>query len=443
MHGPEEWRSRPAFARGPGAQNPAYRPTSFFQATPPLNTSPNLALWRGPSWALALLLASLSMLGPFAIDAYLPAFDGMAHTLQATPVQMQQTLSVFLVAFAVMNLFHGALSDSLGRRPVVLWCLAGFALGSLGCAWAHQMETLLFWRMVQGLSCGGGMVVARAVVRDLYPPVDAQRVMSHITLWFGVSPALAPLLGGLVYVQWGWRAVFFMLVGLACVLWLNAWRFLPETLPHAQRHPLHPGHLMRGYGQLLRKPRLVALCLATGLPFNCMFLYVVSAPAFLGGSLGLRPDQYYWLFCLTIMGIMGGAALSGLAAGRWPARVQLRWGKALILFGTALNVAQSLFLPASVWWCLPPVAVFTLGWALVAPVLTIMVLDLAPERRGMASSLHAALGSGVNAAVAGLLSPWVMHSVVALAMASLALAVLGLLAWWWGQAPSGNFAQQP
>ena len=121
-------------------------------------------LWRAPRWALAVLLAVLGMLGPFSIDTYLPAFSGIAGTLNATPVQMQQTLSAYLFGFAFMSLFHGALSDSLGRRPVVLWGLAAFTLASLGCALSQSIGQLVFFRALQGLSTGAGIVVARAVV---------------------------------------------------------------------------------------------------------------------------------------------------------------------------------------------------------------------------------------------------------------------------------------
>ncbi|MFM1856388.1 MAG: hypothetical protein RLZ83_1697, partial [Pseudomonadota bacterium] len=165
-------------------------------------------LWKGPRWTLALLLATLSMLAPFAIDAYLPAFGSIATDLGASALQMQQTLSVFLFGFAAMNLFHGALSDSLGRRPVVLASLAVFTLASAGCALSTDVATLLFFRALQGMSAGGGMVVARAIIRDLFPPSDAQRVMSQVTIYFGVAPAVAPMIGGLLYETIAWQAVF-------------------------------------------------------------------------------------------------------------------------------------------------------------------------------------------------------------------------------------------
>ena len=135
-------------------------------------------LWRAPRWALAVLLACLGMLGPFSIDTYLPAFSGIAQAIGATPVEMQQTLSAYLFGFALMNLFHGALSDSFGRRPVVLWGMAVFTLASAGCALSQNIGALVFFRALQGMSAGAGIVVSRAVIRDMFPPAEAQRVMS-------------------------------------------------------------------------------------------------------------------------------------------------------------------------------------------------------------------------------------------------------------------------
>ena len=155
-------------------------------------------LWKAPRWAMAVLLAVLGMLGPFSIDTYIPAFSAIAHSLNATPVQMQQTLSAYLFGFAFMNLFHGALSDSLGRRPVILGGLLLFTLASLGCALSESVGQLVFFRALQGLSTGAGVVVSRAVVRDMFPPSEAQRVMSQITIFFGIAPALAPVIGGLL-----------------------------------------------------------------------------------------------------------------------------------------------------------------------------------------------------------------------------------------------------
>ena len=388
-------------------------------------------LWKAPRWAMAVLLAVLGMLGPFSIDTYNPAFSAIAHSLNATPVQMQQTLSAYLFGFAFMNLFHGALSDSLGRRPVILGGLLLFTLASLGCALSESVGQLVFFRALQGLSTGAGVVVSRAVVRDMFPPSEAQRVMSQITIFFGIAPALAPVIGGLLSEALGWHAVFWFLVAVGVVLTLVNLRFLPETLHVQARQPFQVGNLMRGYGQLLSDPRFLLLALASGVPFNGMFLYVLSAPAFLGGILTLRPTQFFWFFVLTISGIMLGSWQSGRMAGKVRPKNQIMRGFRIMLGVSLLNVVANLLFTPSVWWSLWPIAIFSYGWALMVPVVTLMVLDLHPARRGMASSLQAVVASTANGIVAGVVAPLVMHSAIGMALTSLALMAIGLVAWGW------------
>ena len=386
-------------------------------------------LWRGPPWALAALLAVLGMLGPFSIDTYIPAFSGISRALDATPVQMQQTLSAYLFGFAAMNLFHGALADSFGRRPVVLCAVAVFAFASAGCALSQGIGQLVFFRAVQGLSSGAGMVVSRAVIRDMYPPAAAQKVMSQVTIYFGVAPAVAPIIGGWLFVHLGWHSVFWFLTGVGVVLWVGNWRLLPETLHVTHRQPFNVRNLLRGYWNLGLSPRFLLLALASGVPFNGMFLYVLAAPAFLGEHLGLEPTQFFWFFILTIGGIMGGAFASGRLAGKIQPKQQIRWGFGIMVAISAVNVAANLLFPAHPAWALLPIAVFAFGWALMVPVVTLIALDINPERRGMASSLQAFIGSSANGFVAGAIAPLVMHSTKALALTSMLMMGIGLVAW--------------
>jgi DHA1 family bicyclomycin/chloramphenicol resistance-like MFS transporter len=386
-------------------------------------------LWSAPRWALAVLLAVLGMLGPFSIDTYLPAFAGIASSLGATPVQMQQTLSAYLFGFAFMSLFHGAISDSLGRRPVVLWGLAAFTLASAGCALSQNIAQLVFFRAMQGLSTGAGIVVARAVVRDMFAPAQAQKVMSQITIYFGVAPAVAPIIGGWLFVHLDWHSIFWFLTAIGIALWIANYKLLPETLHITHRQPFNASNLMQGYWQLGLDPRFLLLALASGVPFNGMFLYVLSAPVFLGEHLGLAPTQFFWFFVLSISGIMAGAWVSGRLAGKIAPKRQIKYGFAIMLLIALINLAANILFRAEASWALIPISIFSFGWAMMVPVVTLLVLDLHPMRRGMASSLQSFIGATANGLVAGLIAPLIMHSTVAMAAASLAMMCVGLVAW--------------
>ena len=386
-------------------------------------------LWRGPRWALAVLLAMLGMLGPFSIDTYIPAFSGIAASLGASPVQMQQTLSAYLFGFAFMSLFHGALSDSVGRRPVVLWGIAAFTLASAGCALSQTIGQLVFFRAMQGLTTGAGIVVSRAVVRDMFAPAQAQRIMSQITIYFGVAPAIAPMVGGALYAHLGWHSVFWFLFAVGVLLWLANYRLLPESLHRSQRHPLKLSNLLQGYWQLGRDPRFFLLALASGVPFNGLFLYVLSAPVFLGEHLSLAPTQFFWFFVLAISGIMCGAWTSGRMAGRLAPKHQIKYGFLIMTAATLVNLLANVLFQPHVTWALLPISAFAFGWAMMVPAVTLLVLDLHPDRRGMASSLQAFVGSSANGLVAGVVAPLLMHSTLALALGSGVLMSIGLLTW--------------
>jgi DHA1 family bicyclomycin/chloramphenicol resistance-like MFS transporter len=223
-------------------------------------------------------------------------------------------------------------------------------------------------------------------------------------------------------------------VGL--LLWLANWRLLPETLDPAAAQPFDARSLLAGYWGMVKSAKFMALVLASGVPFNGMFLYVLSAPAFLGDHLQLAPDQFFWFFVLTISGIMAGAWLSGRLAGRIKPRHQVRHGLLIMLVVSLVNVGLNLWNPplTGAWQVLVallPISLFAFGWSLQVPVVTLMVLDLAPDSRGMASSVQACVGSLANGLVAGVVAPLVMHSTVALAFTSLAMLGIGLVAWLW------------
>ena len=377
----------------------------------------------------AAMLAALSTLGPFSIDAYLPAFAGIQATLDATPLEIQQTLSAYLFAFGLMFLFHGALSDSFGRRPVILVALVLYTIGSAGAALAGSAQALIVWRVVQGLSVGAGMVVGRAMIRDLFGPEDAQRLMSMVTLFFGLAPAIAPVIGGLLFASLGWRSIFWFLTLVGVVLLGMGLRKLPETLAEDHRQPFHPVALLKGYREVGIHKRFLLLSLTAGFNFNAFFLYIVSAPVFLGQHLRLGPQQYAWLFMPSIVGIMIGSQLSGRSAGKFTAQQTVMHAYAFMVVAVAADVIYTFAAVPAVPWAVIPIMIYGAGFAMAMPSISIITLDLFPTRRGMAASLQGFVSGMVNVVTSGAIAPALWGDTRWLALGMAALMAGGLTCW--------------
>ncbi len=377
--------------------------------------------------AIALLLASLAALGPFSIDTYLPSFHDIGQTLGATPIEVQQTLSVYLLAFAVMTLWHGALADRFGRRRVVLVALALFGAASAGCAFATSIEQLWLWRGLQGVTAGAGMVVTRAIVRDLFDGAPAQRLIAQITMMFALAPAIAPVIGGWLQTWFGWRSVFAFLVLSTATLWIACWKLLPETLPPEKRQSLHPAYLGRAYWNVLTSPPFLLACGALSLNFAGFFVYVLSAPVFLMNHLGVPATSFLWLFGPAMGGLMVGSGLAGRLAGRRAPGATVKLGYTVMAAAVLINVAVNLVIPAGLPWSVAPLFLYTLGMSLAMPNLTLFALDPFPDNRGMAASCQTFVQSGFNSLVAALVAPAVWASTLSLALAMTGFLVLGSL----------------
>ena len=381
---------------------------------------------------LALLLGGLAMFGPFSIDTIFPAFPQIGAQFGADKLAMQQTISVYLLAYAAMSLVHGPLSDALGRKRVILAGLGVFALASVGCALATDLSQLLACRALQGLSAGVGLIVGRAVIRDVLHGDDAQRLMSQVSMIFGIAPAVAPILGGWLLGWHRWPAIFLFLAAFAALLAVAVWLRLPETHLPAVRLPLQAGSLARGYLGIARNPRFLRLSAAAALNFGALFLYISSAPAFVLDLLGLHETQFGWFFIPMISGMMLGAFVSGRAAGRVDGKHMAGIGFACCGLSMLVNVGYNLLASQpDLPWAVLPMSLNAFGIALSFPIITLAILDMYPGQRGSASSLQAFIGLLVNAAIAGSLSSLLSGSGLALAFGASAFAFAGWLFWWW------------
>ncbi|MEI2428941.1 MULTISPECIES: multidrug effflux MFS transporter [Lysobacter] len=385
-----------------------------------------------PIRRLALLLGGLAMFGPFSIDTIFPAFPAMGAQLGADKLQMQQTISVYLVAYALMSIVHGPLSDAIGRRKVILGGLAVFTLASAACALATDLPTLLFFRAVQGLSAGVGLIVGRAVIRDLLHGDDAQRLMSQVMMIFGIAPAIAPVIGGWILGWSHWPAIFWFLVAFSVALWAAVALLLPETHPPQARLALKPKRLMRDYVAIFLNPRFQRLTAVGAFNFGALFLYIASAPAFVLDILKLGERDFAWFFVPTIGGMVAGSFVSGRAAGKVSGDRLVDIGFACCALAIALNLGYNLWTDAPrVPWAVAPMCIGAFGIALVFPIVTLSILDMYPHQRGSASSLQAFAGLVVNALLAGVISPLLSDSALHLAVAASGLTAVGWLFWRW------------
>ena len=377
------------------------------------------------SRGIAFLLASLTALGPFSIDTYLPSFPDIGANLHATPIEVQQTLTAYLLPFAVMALWHGAISDALGRRRVILVTLALFGLSLFGCLFATRIEHLWLLRALQGMSAGAGIVIGRAIVRDLFDGPAAQRLMSHITMMFALAPAIAPVIGGRLQSWFGWRSVFAFLVILTLMLWLACWRWLPETLPPERRQTLHPEYLAKTYWKVLTSPPFLFACAAVAFNFAGFFIYIMSAPVFLIQHLGVTETGFFWLFGPAMAGLLCGSWLSGRLAGKLSMEQAVMFGYCVMGIAALGNIGVNLWFPPVLPWSILPVFVYTFGMSLSMPCLTLMAIDPFPKQRGLAASCQMFMQSGANGLVAGVLAPLLWGSTLTMAFGMGALMLLG------------------
>jgi DHA1 family bicyclomycin/chloramphenicol resistance-like MFS transporter len=338
---------------------------------------------------LAAVLAALSMLSPFSIDTFFPSLRAMQSEFGVDELTVQQLLTAYMIPYAMMALVHGPLSDALGRRAVVLVGIAIYLVVSLGCMLAPNFESILAFRAMQGLTAGVGVTVGRAVIRDLYEGKEAQRLMSVVTMIFGVAPALAPVIGGWVHIAFGWRGVFGFLAFVSLLLLWVTWLYLPETHPETARQPFRFGALVRESVRILVDPRFFRVAWGTGTLFAALWIYIGSAPAIVMDTWGRGETDFGALFFPVIGGFMIGAMLSGRLAGRIASQTQLRLslgitGVAAVAATVTALVAEHAIIPQQ---C--AMALTALGVQLGAPVLTLRALDLYPRSRGAVSSLLA------------------------------------------------------
>lgn len=381
------------------------------------------------SLRLTLLLGGLAMLGPFATDTYFPSFPAISREFDVGALGMQQTLSAYLFAYSIMSLLWGTLSDSLGRRPIVLFALGLFCIGSVGCAVSGRLSVLLGFRVLQGLSAGAGMVVGQAVVRDWFSGADAQRLIASIMMVFGLAPALAPIMGGWLQVVFGWRASFIFMAIFSVSLIVACMWALPESLAPASRRPLHLPAIMRSYICAIVHPHFLLRCLALGCAFGGFALYIAAAADFVIRILRLPQTAFGWLFLPLIGGLVLGSSVSSRLAYRLSSRAMIRMGFGIMAGAASVNLVYSFFLNPIVPWAVLPIMLYTFGLALAVPSMSMMTLGIFPDMRGLAASLQNFLQMLIFAVISGAVAPALFGSAFKLAAGASAALLLAAIFW--------------
>jgi len=370
------------------------------------------------------------MLAPFSIDTYLPSFTSLGEEFQISQEALQQSISLYLIAFAATTLIYGSLSDSFGRRRVIIAALLFYIVSSIGCFLAQDYSTFLLMRIGQGLSASGGMIVGRAVIRDRFEGAQARQAMSYVMLLFALAPAIAPMIGGLLQEWQGWRAVFVFLTILGGVTTLYTLRYLPETLPPEERQPFQLQHLLKQSLETLRHRQFLSIILTISFAFAGFFIYIVGAPVVIFDHLALGSDDFWVLFVPMVAGMMLGSFTSGKLAHRLSAHTSISMAFILLIIASVLNLLQAHLFEATPWILIGPLVIYTFGMAWMLPNLTIMSLDCFPHHRGLAASMQGFMQTLGGAITAGLIVPLISDSNLLFAMAQTVMLAIAILIWW-------------
>ncbi len=386
----------------------------------------------------------LSMIGPFSIDTPFPAFAQMQRDFGVSSTEMQLVVTAYLAAFAVMSIFHGPLSDAIGRRPVILASISVYVLASIGAALSPSLGVLLAFRVLQGLSAGGAAIVSRTVIRDLFDGEQAQVLMSRVALIFALGPAIAPIIGGLVLQVGPWQWVFAFMALFGLVLIAATVLVLPESHPPERRTPLRPSAVMEGLVAVARRAEFHRLAWAATLAFAAQFLYIGGAAIFVVDLLGKGELDFWVLFVPMIGSMMLGSWISGRAARRMSARRIVSLGYTVSVAGGAVGLAlAATSLGDHLPWAVVGCSIIALGNGMTYPNLQLMLLDLFPDRRGAVMSGATFITLVFNAVVAVAVAPVVGASTLGFAVAAMILVGVGYMSWSWYCAVEDRDAPAP
>ncbi len=379
--------------------------------------------------AFAVLIICLTSLGPLSTDFYLPALPTIAAALGTDSAGAQLTLSVYMIGFGCGQLLLGPLSDRYGRRPVLLWGMAAYVLASVACTVAPDIDTLIAARFLQALGACAGPVLGRAVVRDLYGPSEAARMLSYIAGGTALAPLLGPLLGGWLTVLFGWRASFVFLTLFSFVLALVTWKSLRETNRNPDPAAMRPAVMLGNYRRLLADRAYRGVLLTGSFAFAALFAFISGAPFVFIELYGMSPQGMAIAFGANVTGFMLGTTLSGRLSRRVGVDRLMRAGVWLGAAGGVALAALALVGAAHPAAVIVPMWFITCSTGLVLPNATALGLSGYPHMAGAAASLMGFVQMGCGAVFGAIVGHGVQASATPMALTVAAGVLCSLAAW--------------
>lgn len=371
-----------------------------------------------------VLLGALTAFAPLSIDMYLPAMPALQQFFKATEGGVQLTLASFFLGYAFGQSLYGPLTDRFGRRPPLYIGLALYVLTSLGCALAYSIHALTWFRLLQSIGACSGPVIARAMVRDLFPPEETRRVYSALILVMGVSPLVAPLVGSYLLIWFDWKAIFYTVAALGAAALFAVHFRVRESLPAAQ--PLAMGYIASTYRGLMADRYFLGSALATGFSSAGMFAYIAGAPFVFIDLFKLTPQQFGWLFAANASAVVLSAQVNGRAfQGSSPERL-MRNAALVQCAAGALLMAAVLAGGLHLLWIAVPLFLYLACIGFVFPNAVAMALANHGRIAGMASALLGTLQFTMAAATVLILGAINNTTAFPMALAILICGALGV-----------------
>jgi DHA1 family bicyclomycin/chloramphenicol resistance-like MFS transporter len=380
---------------------------------------------RPDTFAMTALLASNAALGPFSTDTYMASLPFIGVELAASTDRVQLTLSAYLIGFSLGQVIYGPVADKYGRKPVMIFGLGLYVLASFLCAIAQSIEVLILARTLQAFAGAAPIILARAIVRDIYEGVRAARELSVMTSIGGLAPIVAPILGGVLQVAFGWRSVFVAMTLIGLILFINAAFLLPETIRQKQAAPLSVRGILKSFAIVGRNPAFRAYAGMQAMTYTGLFCFISTSSFILQRLYGFSPVAFSLAFATCSLSFLGATFVNRRLVPRLGLNGTIGVGVACLAVGGVLQVIGVVFWPASIVAFIAPTMIFFAGMGLNLPLSIAGALAPFPERAGAASSLMGLCQMTLAAIVGAFISRLLDTSALPFAIA---MAVVGLSA---------------